>query len=231
MLYIGEKVGTGRGPKVDIALDPLEGTNLCANGAPDAIACIAMAPHGCFLNAPDTYMEKIAVGAGRRGVDRAERVAGRGTSPRLAEAKRLADRGPGRADPRPPAPPGADRGGAQGRRAHPADHRRRRRGRHRDLATRDRHRRLHRHRRRARGRARGRGAALHRRRDPGQADVPQRRGAQPRPQDGRHRPRPHLQHRGAGAGRRDVRRHRRHRRHHAARRAASSAAARSPSRS
>jgi fructose-1,6-bisphosphatase II / sedoheptulose-1,7-bisphosphatase len=64
MLYIGEKVGTGNGPKIDIALDPLEGTTIAAKGAANAISCIAMAPHGCFLNAPDTYMDKIAVGPG-----------------------------------------------------------------------------------------------------------------------------------------------------------------------
>lgn len=61
MLFIGEKVGRG-GPKVDIALDPLEGTNLCATGAANAIAVIAIAEQGHFLHAPDTYMEKIAVG-------------------------------------------------------------------------------------------------------------------------------------------------------------------------
>jgi fructose-1,6-bisphosphatase II / sedoheptulose-1,7-bisphosphatase len=64
MLYIGEKVGTGRGPAIDIALDPLEGTTITARGGPNAIACIAMAPKGGFLNAPDTYMEKIAIGPG-----------------------------------------------------------------------------------------------------------------------------------------------------------------------
>jgi fructose-1,6-bisphosphatase II / sedoheptulose-1,7-bisphosphatase len=64
MLYIGEKVGTGLGPKIDIALDPLEGTTITATGGPNAIACLAMAPHGGFLNAPDTYMDKIAVGGG-----------------------------------------------------------------------------------------------------------------------------------------------------------------------
>ena len=64
MLYIGEELGNGRAdaPSVDIAVDPLEGTNLCANGAPGALAVVAMAEHGRFLNAPDTYMEKIAVG-------------------------------------------------------------------------------------------------------------------------------------------------------------------------
>lgn len=74
MLYIGERVGRGwidddaDSPKVDIAVDPLEGTNLCATGAPDAIAVIAIADDGQFLNAPDTYMEKIAVGPECRGV-------------------------------------------------------------------------------------------------------------------------------------------------------------------
>ncbi|MEH6403203.1 MAG: class II fructose-bisphosphatase [Sneathiella sp.] len=64
MLYIGEKVGTGNGPKIDIALDPLEGTTLTAKGGPNALAVIAFAESGNFLNAPDTYMEKIAVGGG-----------------------------------------------------------------------------------------------------------------------------------------------------------------------
>lgn len=62
MLYIGEEVGTGNGPEIDIALDPLEGTNLCATGAANALAVIAMAEKGHFLYAPDTYMDKIAVG-------------------------------------------------------------------------------------------------------------------------------------------------------------------------
>ena len=64
MLYIGEKVGTGKGPQVDIALDPLEGTTLTAKGMANALAVIAMAETGSLLNAPDVYMEKIAVGAG-----------------------------------------------------------------------------------------------------------------------------------------------------------------------
>src|SRR3984885_12378260 len=62
MLYIGEKVGTGKGPKVDIALDPLEGTTICAKAMPNSLAVVALAEHGHFLNAPDVYMEKIAVG-------------------------------------------------------------------------------------------------------------------------------------------------------------------------
>ncbi len=63
MLYIGEKVGQG-GPKMDIALDPLEGTTITAVGGPNALAVIAMAESGGFLNAPDVYMDKIAVGPG-----------------------------------------------------------------------------------------------------------------------------------------------------------------------
>jgi len=64
MLYIGEKVGTGDGPKVDIALDPLEGTTLTAKGGPNALAVIALASEGGFLFSPDVYMDKIAVGGG-----------------------------------------------------------------------------------------------------------------------------------------------------------------------
>src|SRR5579859_2308121 len=64
MLYIGEKVGTGEGPKIDIALDPLEGTTITAKGGANALAVIAMADAGGFLHAPDVYMDKIAVGGG-----------------------------------------------------------------------------------------------------------------------------------------------------------------------
>lgn len=64
MLYIGEKVGTGKGPKIDIALDPLEGTTLCAKAMPDSLAVIAMAEGGSLLHAPDSYMAKIAIGPG-----------------------------------------------------------------------------------------------------------------------------------------------------------------------
>lgn len=66
MLYIGEKVGAG-GPEVDIAVDPVEGTNLVAKGQPGAIAVIAIAPKGCLLHAPDMYMDKIAVGPRAKG--------------------------------------------------------------------------------------------------------------------------------------------------------------------
>jgi len=64
MLYIGEKVGSGRGPKVSVALDPLEGTTITAVGGNNALAVVAMAQHGNLLQAPDVYMDKIAVGGG-----------------------------------------------------------------------------------------------------------------------------------------------------------------------
>lgn len=66
MLYIGEKVGAaqGKGPKIDIALDPLEGTTICAKAGPNSLAVLAIAEEGGLLNAPDVYMDKIAVGPG-----------------------------------------------------------------------------------------------------------------------------------------------------------------------
>ncbi len=67
MLYIGEEVGSGEGPSVDIAVDPLEGTNITAQGGYNALAVLAIGKKGEFLNAPDTYMEKIAVGPSAKG--------------------------------------------------------------------------------------------------------------------------------------------------------------------
>ncbi|WP_157216273.1 class II fructose-bisphosphatase [Flavisphingomonas formosensis] len=64
MLYIGEKVGTGKGPKIDIALDPLEGTTITAKAGPNALAVLAIAEQGGLLNAPDVYMDKLAIGPG-----------------------------------------------------------------------------------------------------------------------------------------------------------------------
>ena len=66
MLYIGERVGSARdcGPKIDIALDPLEGTTITAKGGANALAVLAIAENGCLLNAPDVYMEKLAIGPG-----------------------------------------------------------------------------------------------------------------------------------------------------------------------
>ena len=90
MLYIGEPVGDGAAdaPEVDIAVDPLEGTNLVANGSTDALAVVAMAEHGQFLNAPDTYMDKIAVGPEARGAIDIRRSATHNLAA-VAEAKRV----------------------------------------------------------------------------------------------------------------------------------------------
>jgi fructose-1,6-bisphosphatase II len=91
MLYIGEPVGDGAddAPEVDIAVDPLEGTNLVANGLADALAVVAIAEHGQFLNAPDTYMDKIAVGADARGAIDIRRSPTHNLAA-VAEAKRVA---------------------------------------------------------------------------------------------------------------------------------------------
>ncbi|EAN5175241.1 class II fructose-bisphosphatase [Salmonella enterica] len=67
MLYIGEKVGTGHGDAVDIAVDPIEGTRMTAMGQANALAVLAVGDKGCFLNAPDMYMEKLIVGPGAKG--------------------------------------------------------------------------------------------------------------------------------------------------------------------
>jgi fructose-1,6-bisphosphatase II len=90
MLYIGELLGDGAAdaPRVDIAVDPLEGTNLCANGIHDALAVVAMAEHGQFLNAPDTYMDKIAVGPAARGTIDIRKSATHNLAA-IAEAKRV----------------------------------------------------------------------------------------------------------------------------------------------
>jgi fructose-1,6-bisphosphatase II / sedoheptulose-1,7-bisphosphatase len=89
MLYIGEKVGLGRGPRIDIALDPLEGTTLTAKNMANALAVMAWAPAGSLLNAPDTYMDKIACGPGYpEGILDLDRSAGANAGA-LAEAKKV----------------------------------------------------------------------------------------------------------------------------------------------
>jgi fructose-1,6-bisphosphatase II len=87
MLYINEKVGNGHSPEVDIAVDPLEGTNICAKGTQGSIATIALAPRGGFLHAPDMYMEKIAVGPSAHGAIDINASATENLR-RVAEAKR-----------------------------------------------------------------------------------------------------------------------------------------------
>ena len=83
MLYIGEEVGTGDGPEVDIAVDPLEGTTICAKAMPNALAVLAIAERGGLLNAPDMYMDKIAIGPGYPdGIVDLDAPAGREPAPR-----------------------------------------------------------------------------------------------------------------------------------------------------
>ncbi|MCF6328808.1 MAG: class II fructose-bisphosphatase [Henriciella sp.] len=87
MLYIGEEVGTGNGPEIDIALDPLEGTTLTAKAMANALAVLAIAPRGGLLFAPDTYMDKIAIGPGyEAGIINLDESAGDNIS-RMAKAK------------------------------------------------------------------------------------------------------------------------------------------------
>ena len=117
MLYIGEEVGTGKGPGVDIALDPLEGTTLTAKDMPNALAVIAMGPRGSMLHAPDVYMDKLAVGPGYRDgvvsldMTPTERVKA------LARAKGVADREHHGLRAGAAAARGADRGDPRHRRA------------------------------------------------------------------------------------------------------------------
>lgn len=87
MLYIGEKVGSGNGPELEIALDPLEGTTVCAVGGYNSISVMAIAEKGCLLNAPDTYMQKIAVGKEGKGCININDSASENLR-RLAEAKK-----------------------------------------------------------------------------------------------------------------------------------------------
>ena len=120
MLFIGEKVGNKHGPKVDIAVDPLEGTTLCAKDMPGSIAVMAMAEAGTLLAAPDVYMHKIAVGPGYpAGVvdleDLRVAVVGERSRQRVGLGPG-AEQGDGRAAPaQPPAPrPGGQAGGQRG---------------------------------------------------------------------------------------------------------------------
>ena len=171
MLFIGEKVGTKAGPKVDIAVDPLEGTTLCAKDMPGAIAIMAMAEAGTLLHAPDVYMDKIArrsgLSEGRGRTRRARRPTTSALWPRPRASSRT--RSPSLVLDRPRHAEmiaGVRKTGAAVRLItdgdvagviHTTD------------ARQDRHRHLYRHRRRARGRAGGGGAALHRRPDAGPA--------------------------------------------------------------
>ena len=213
MLFIGEKVGFNAGPQVDIAVDPLEGTTLCAKNMPGAIATMAMADGGTLLHAPDVYMQKIAVGPGypkassnsthRRPTMFVGSPRPRASMPPRSRCWCSTAR----------VTPKSSHGVRSHRRGGPPHHRRRRGGRdplRRSRQYRGRH--VYRHRRRARGRAGGGGAALHRRPDAVPADPRHRGEARARPQDGRQRSAHDLRHRGHGEGRLPVRGDRRHRR-------------------
>ena len=149
MLYIGERLGTGDGPKVDIAVDPLEGTTLCAKDMPGAIAVTALAEAGSLLAAPDVYMQKIAIGpgypAGLVDLDASP-------ADNIARAGPSQGRRPGpdhRDHPRPTAPHAARRRRAGDGGRHPPDLGRRHRGHHpHRQCRRDRGGHLSRHRRR-----------------------------------------------------------------------------------
>ena len=130
MLFIGERLGTGEGPSVDIAVDPLEGTTLCAKDMPGAIAVMAMAQAGSLLAAPDVYMQKIAIGpgypAGLVDLDASPRRQHRGTGE--SQGRRpLADHGD---HPRPAAPRRPGRRRTRDGCGHPPDLRRRHRRHH-----------------------------------------------------------------------------------------------------
>ena len=109
MLYIGEHVGTGEAPKVDIAVDPIDGTRLLSLGMPNAVAVVALAERGSMFSSPDIiYMEKIAVGPEAAACDRYQRV-GTKTCARIARAKQLRRQRSDRRRARPAAPRGPDR--------------------------------------------------------------------------------------------------------------------------
>ena len=119
MLYIGEKVGAaqGKGPEIDIALDPLEGTTITAKAGVNALAVLAIAEKGCLLNAPDVYMDKLAVGPGYPdGVIDLDRSASDNVRA-VAAAKGVEPSEHHHLRPRPAAPRGADRRASRARAA------------------------------------------------------------------------------------------------------------------
>ena len=183
MLYIGEQVGRrerdGEVEAVDIAVDPLEGTNLVATGQGDAITVLAASEKGGLTHAPDTYLEKLCVGPVAAGCVDITRPAAENCH-RIAEALRRRVQDITVDHPRPAAPRVADRRGPLDRRPDQAHQRRRPVGG--DLVRGPGHGRPrgHGHRRRARGRHHRGRAALPGRRDPGPVPVPQRRGARAR---------------------------------------------------
>ena len=183
MLYNGEEVGSGEGPEVDVAVDPLEGTRLTALGQPNAIAVIAVAERGTMLfPGAAFYMEKIAVGPRALGCDRHHEEPDGERSCRRGGTRQRAARGR-RRRPRARTARGADRRASCGGRARPVDPRRRRRTGDRGGASRHRRRHALRDRRHARRRhLRGR-AEMRRRRHPGAALAAQRGGTEGPPRE------------------------------------------------
>ena len=177
MLYNGEHIGTGSPPEVDVAVDPIDGTRLVAQGQANALSVVAVAGRGAMFNpGPCVYMEKIVAGREAAGaIDIAAPIEDniRNVALRQGTARQRRDRD----DPRPPAARGDRREGAEDRGAGlPADRRRRRRRDHRRAAR-------HgcppalRHRRHARGRRRRRRAQVPGRRDPGRGSTPATTGS------------------------------------------------------
>ena len=183
MLYIGEQVGRHDGgmasAAVDIAVDPLEGTNLVATGQGGALTVLAASEKGGLTHAPDTYLEKLAVGPVAAGCVDITRPPAENCH-RIAEALRRKVSDITVDHPGPAAPRGPDRGGAGDGRPDQADHRRRRLGRHQLRRPGHRRPRGDGDRRGSRGRDHRRRAALPGRRAPGAVPVPQRRGARAR---------------------------------------------------
>ena len=169
MLYVGEELGRG-GPAVDIAVDPLEGTTLCAKSLPGALAVVAVAEKGGLLNAPGIYMEKIAIGPGyEEGLVSLDLSIAENLNRLAPGERRLGRRNHGLCA-RPSPPREANRRNPGGWRCDQSDRRRRHRRRDSNLRTgRNRHRHLPRHGRSAGGCPCRSGAALHRRPDPGPA--------------------------------------------------------------
>ena len=129
---IGEKVGTGEGPEVDIAVDPLEGTTICAKAMPNALAVLAISERGGLLHAPDMYMNKIAIGPGYpEGIVDLDATPAENLT-RARQGQRRADRRDHGLHPRSAAARRTDQGRARSRRRRAAHSRRRYRGRHLD---------------------------------------------------------------------------------------------------
>ena len=176
MLYNGEEVGNGDGPECDFAVDPVDGTTLMSKGMPNAISVLAVAERGAMFDPSAVfYMDKIAVGPDAADVIDITAPIGENIA-RVAKVRNATASRSHRVHPRPAPAPTADRRRPRGRRADPADHRRRCGGRDFGVPTQLGHRHARRHRRHTRGHHRRGGHPLHGRSHPGQAGADRRRG-------------------------------------------------------